>query len=442
MSKITINKISRVKFKASIKVAPEEHEEAEKNALVKVRSNAKQDGFRKGKVPEHIIKSKYAANIADETLQKLLEKAADQIVTENKVALYRISAIENVQSEKSAYSFDLTYEIEPPVELGKMKNYTLKEDIPVISKGDLEKELKEVQKMYATTEIKKPEEAATAGDMVTLTVEHWNDGVPVGQPQEGVQVVLGEKQFSEKLESEMVSKPAKVGDEFREAVETDVPTEGGATEKKSIDNIAKVHAIYSIVYPEMNEELIEKYDPECKTLDQLKKKLEKGMIGRFSRKNIGTEINRVIDEIIKEADIEFPENYVEEKFKKYLDENKQYFEQIPDEKFEEIKGLYAEEIRKRLVNDHLMQKATEKITDYKEGFVEYLAESFDEKTANIGRQLYESMIEQKQKDEYSGKMLDNLLKYYHYHILETYFRAQSMVKKNKKVSYEKYMSEA
>ncbi|MES0488831.1 MAG: trigger factor [Leptospirales bacterium] len=441
MSKITINKISRVKFKATVKPTTEEFAGAETQVFDKVRSGVKLDGFRKGKAPEHIIKSKYAADIADKTLQSLLEIAADQIITENKVALYRISTIDNVKPEKDNYSFDLTYEIEPPIELGKMKNYTLKEDIPVISKSDIEKEVKEVQKVYAQTEIKKPEEGAEKGDMVTMSLEHWDDDLPLGQPQEGVQVILGENQFSEKLELEMISKPAKPGDEFRETVETDVPDENGETKKKNIDNLAKVHAIYKIVYPELNEELFQKHDPDCKTLDQLKKKLEKSMISRFSRKNIAQEINRVVDEIIKDADIEFPENYVEDKFKKYLGENKQHFDQIPDDKLKEIKDLYTGEIRNRLVNDHLMKKATEKLTDYKESFVDYLSTEFDEKTGNIGRQLYESMVEQKQKDEYSGKMLDNLLKYYHYYLLETYFRTQSMVKKNKKIPFEKYMSE-
>jgi len=443
MAKININKMDGTRYKAHVKATQEEYNEAEKQAFQTVREKVKLDGFRKGKVPEHIVKQKYKEDITDKALNNLLQIVSRQIIQELDQPLYQFVNVSKMDQEKGAYSFDVLFDVNPIVDPGKMKGIYIMEDTAVISDEDIAKELRTIQKMFATTNLKDEGSTVSAGDLVTITQEKWFQGTPVESSENGIQVILGENQFNKEAETEIINKACKVGDEIKIQKSESFVDNDGKEETRVYDLIIKVHAIYSVLLPDLNDDLAQKYDSDIKTMADLKKYLHSMLMKRFSRKNISTEINRVIDEIAAVAKVSVPENYYQEKFAEYLHEHQDYFRNATADDKVRLEPVFEKDHQKRLVYDYFLKKSLSKsnVDDHRAAFFEYLDSSFDKRSQSMVKEMYDAMAEKKSLYRDALYILDGFMKNFHSHLMGIYFKSEGMVKKNKKVAYAEYFAE-
>ena len=446
MAKLQIKEVSGTRYKANVQTTPEEVSQCETRALASVRSKVKIDGFRKGKVPEHVIKTRFGGDIAEKTLQNLLEMSADQIAKESEHGVYQVTSVENVKPDPAGYSLDILFDTHPIITLGKLKGLTIKEDTPVISDDDLNKELKEALKSFVETEPKGDDAVAEKGDTVELKYEQWIDGAPAGPPNEGVSVWLGENRFDEEIEKKIVAAKIKVGGEVRVEKEFDAPVtdeEGKqtGTEKKKVDIVVHITKIMKTVFPELTDELAAKYDPSLTSAEELKNETRKNMETRFHSKNMNEQIAQVMEKLNETSQVDFPENFISDKMDEYVRSQGQSLANIPEKELAEFKTVFENEQKKRTVNEELMRRAMKAHSgeNYKEGFINFLKESHNEKTAETIGNIYTKVVEGKEKNDYMVKVLNNFLDGYHMHLLELYFKEQGLVKKNKKIAYSEYM---
>lgn len=448
MAKLQIKEVSGARYKAHVVSTPEEVQQSEGKALASVRSKVKIDGFRKGKVPEHVIKTRFAGDIAEKTLHNLLELSADQIAKESEHGVYQVAGVENIKPDPSGYSLDILFDTHPIVHLGKFKGLVIKEDTPVIKDEDFEKELKEVLKSFVKTEPKGDDAICEKGDTVELQYEQWVDGAPSGPPNEGVSVWLGENRFDEEIENKIVEAKVKAGSEVRVEKEFDSPVtddEGKqtGTEKKKVDIVIKITKVLKTIFPELTDELAAQYNDSFKTVDDLKSDIRKTMETRFHSKNMNEQIGEVLDKLNESSSVDFPETFIDDKINEYFSSQGHSLENISEKERAELKTAFEKEQLKRTVNEHLMQRAMKAASseNYKDGFVQFLKETHNEKTAQTIGDIYTRVVQNNEKNEYMVKVLNNFLDGYHMHLLENYFREQGLVKKNKKVAYGEYMNQ-
>lgn len=443
MAKIQINKVSGTRYSAHVKTTPEEKQACDTKAMEKVRSKAKLDGFRKGKIPEHIIKSRYGAEIEESAIQSLIEMSSEQLVKESELNIYKIRKIEKLEEQKGGgYSFDILYDLYPQVNLGKMKGLMVKENIPLVEDSDLDKEIQEFRKKFAEKKIKGPQEKAQKGDLAIVSYEHWEEGVPVGEPVANVEVYLGEMVFDEEVEKKLLDEGAQKDSEYRFSRKFSRKDADGNPQEKDADIIIKVENIYEVVYPELNDDLIKKFDPDYESVNAFKEDIRNVLNKRFHRKNMDEEIGTLIEQLNETAEVEFPENYVREQFQKYLHDNRIPGEKFSEEQFNEFLTSYERELKKRIINEHLLKEAMEglKTEDYHKGFIAYVEDNFDKKMSKTFKMYYQSVIDHPD-NKGANEWLDRLFGFYHLSLLENYFKSKGMVKKDKKISYSEYIKE-
>lgn len=449
MAKIQIKNISGVRYRANIKADNQEFDSSENKAIQSVQSKVKLDGFRKGKAPEHVLRSKFAGEISEKTFNNLLDTVSRQLAQESPAEIYKLVKIENLVPEKGKYSFDLEYDVFPIVKLPKFKGLVIKEDIPLIDAQDEDREIKEIQKIFAEKSEKPPEGVIEKGDIAVIRSEIWADGTPMGQPADNVEIWVGDGQLDAEIETKLSDGTVKAGQEVKIEREVDLPANPNsqdapdnkeAPQKQKRQIVVTVQKIFSAKLPDLSDQFAAKYDEAFGSLKELRSDIRRNLEGRFRRKNMDSQIASVIEKIVEDSEVSFPEGFVEEKMNEYLGKQGLNPEILPPEQMAEFKPVFEKEQKKRLVNEELISNAIKDIKGeaYQNAFFDFLKNNFDRKTAKIIRELYENVLADNKNASAAGA-LENFLQYFHIHMLETLFRGAGIVKKNKKVKYREYM---
>ena len=138
--------------------------------IKKYRKLATLPGFRKGKVPETIIRNRFREEIRSEVLETLLPRFFREKVQEEKlspVSQPRVSDLHFAEGEP--LTFTATFEVLPEIELsGYDKLLTEKKDTSV-SDEEVDAALRELQERQASYEAIEEERAITEGDFAQVS---------------------------------------------------------------------------------------------------------------------------------------------------------------------------------------------------------------------------------------------------------------------------------
>lgn len=175
-------------------------------AIAKISKEVKIDGFRPGKVPYEILKSKIgemtimeeAANLA---INGTVDKALNDNIKETTVGNPQIAVIK--LAPENPFEYKATLVLLPKIELGGYKKLEVKKDSLKIEDKEIEKMLKQLQEMRVTESIVK--RSAKDGDKVIISIEMFLDKVPVdgGQTRETT-ILLGKDYIVPGLDKKII----------------------------------------------------------------------------------------------------------------------------------------------------------------------------------------------------------------------------------------------
>ncbi len=113
----------------------------------KVRRTVTLKGFRKGKVPLEIVKTRFRGQVIEEMLRRLLPKVAEEEVEKRKIMAIDVPIIEDVRLDDD---FNLTAKIKvyvwPKIKLANYKKLKIKRRPVSVSDEDVEKALEQYRR--------------------------------------------------------------------------------------------------------------------------------------------------------------------------------------------------------------------------------------------------------------------------------------------------------
>jgi trigger factor len=147
---------------------PSQAIEHEVNArLKKVGKTAKLKGFRPGKIPERVVRQRYAGQVRQEVLSDLIRSSYSQAISQQQLHPAGGPAIEPLSGQDAEhFSYRAVFEVYPEVTLSSV--HALKFDVPVVTVGDddvdaMIEKLREQRADWATVE-----RPAADGDRVVI----------------------------------------------------------------------------------------------------------------------------------------------------------------------------------------------------------------------------------------------------------------------------------
>ena len=207
-----IKKLKDLERKLTVSVQVEDYEKKYDGKLSKIKSTAKLDGFRKGNVPDDVLKQRYGDSIHYEVLNELIQESYPKELQDKDLKPASSPAI-NIESEDPAkpVSYSAVFEVFPEVKpkLSRWKSFERSEI--TLDDSDIDLAINDILERYCTWE--KVDREAKDKDQVIIDFEGKIDGEPFeGNESKDFKLVLGSKSMIPGFEDNLVGK--KSGDSF------------------------------------------------------------------------------------------------------------------------------------------------------------------------------------------------------------------------------------
>ena len=306
--KITITKPKSWQRVLEIEVPADKVDERVSSTYKKYRQEAVLPGFRKGKAPISLIKSKFSDAIEKTVLEELIPLAWEEARHREHIAPISEPVVSEVKFKPGQpLQFKATVEIRPEIQLPEHLDFTADKREVQISDADVQQALETLRDQHATVA---PSEGPV-GEKDLVIVDTWRvdrSGVPiVGQKTTGHPIDLSSPRVIPEYRQALVG--AAIGDQKRVTLTfpEDHPQKELAGQENSF--LIQVKEIKNKTLPPLEDEFaraISDY-PNLRALkDGIRKKLQEQGEERVRR-----EIeNQIIDQIIDKSPFEVPESMV------------------------------------------------------------------------------------------------------------------------------------
>lgn len=409
---VQVEKLEKNMAKLTIEVSAEELEKALEEAYQKNKNKISIPGFRKGKVPRHMIEKMYgkeifyedAANaIIPDAYEKALEECEEDIVSSPSIDVVQIEA-------GKPFIFTAEVALKPEVKLGKYKGVKVDKIETKVTDEEIDAEINRERENNARN-IDITDRPVKDGDITTLDFEGFVDGVAFeGGKGENYPLTIGSGAFIPGFEEQLI------GAEIDKEVEVNVtfPEDYQAEELKGKAAVFKctVKGIKEKELPELDDEFASEVS-EFETLAEYKADVKGKLEERKAKEAKDEKEAAVIEAIVNDSEMDIPEAMLETQQKQMVDEFAQrlqmqglsldqYFQftgATYEQMVEQVKPQAEKRIKSRLVLEAIVK--AEKITATDEEYEEELkvmAESYQMEVEKIKELLPEKSMEQIKED--------------------------------------------
>ncbi|MFZ7136236.1 trigger factor [Avibacterium avium] len=326
--------------RVTITVPAETVDQAVREELKRVAKNARVDGFRKGKVPPHIIEKRFGASVRQDVLGDLLQKHFFNVLVDSKVNLAGRPSfnVEQFEAGKDLV-FTATFEVYPEVELKGLDQIKVEKPVVEISEADIDKMVDVLRKQQATWE--ETQEPAKADDRVTIDFVGTVDGEEFeGGKATDFVLAMGQGRMIPGFEEGIVGH--KAGEQFD--IDVTFPEEYHAEnlKGKAAKFAITLKKVEVMVLPELTDEFVAKFGPNTKTVADLRAEIAKNMQRELKNALAARLKNQVVEGLVEQNQIDVPAAAVEQEIDVLRQQaaqrfggNQQQAAQLPRELFEE-----------------------------------------------------------------------------------------------------------
>ena len=207
-----IKKLKDLERKLTVSVPALDYEKKYSDKLSKIKSTAKLDGFRKGNVPNDVLKQRYGESIHYEVLNELIQESYPKEIQEQKLKPASSPSI-SIESEDPAksISYSAVFEVFPDIKpkISRWKSYE-KSEI-TIDESDIDFAIEDILERYCTWE--KVDRPALDKDQVIIDFEGKIKGESFdGNQSKDFKLTIGSNSMIPGFEDNLIGK--KSGESF------------------------------------------------------------------------------------------------------------------------------------------------------------------------------------------------------------------------------------
>ena len=314
--KFTINDLSQSEQEIGIELSYEEIK-AELNAEVNKEAKKIQlPGFRKGKVPANILKSRFGDALEYEASEKVATQQFWKVAKDNELKPIGTPVLTDIQFNPGKdLNFKVKFEIIPIID---PKDYTdLEIKIPdyVVSEHEVEHELEHILKSNSTTE---DVDVVGDGEFFIIKVDLQRiteNGEPfAGSKPETLDIDLSNYRIQPEIRDN--AKGKKVGESFTFAFNDErINKNGEGSDEKVSESFlykAELKDIKKIVLPELNEELVKKISKDKVTSPQeFKEEIRKDFTNYYNQRTEEFIHRKLMSSIVSNNEFKPPSSLVQ-----------------------------------------------------------------------------------------------------------------------------------
>ena len=409
---LQVEKLENNMAKLTIEVAAEELEKAIEAAYQKNKSKISIPGFRKGKVPRQMIERMYGKEVFyEDAANALIPDAYEKALDECEEDIVSSPSIDVVQIEAGKpFIFTAEVALKPEVKLGKYKGVKVEKADITVTDEEVDAEINKERENNARN-IEVTDRAVKDGDITTLDFEGFVDGVAFeGGKGENYPLTIGSGAFIPGFEEQLIG--AEIGKEVE--VNVTFPEDYQAEDLKGKAAVFKctVKEIKEKQLPELDDEFASEVS-EFETLAEYKADVKGKLEERKAKEAKDAKEAAVIEEIVKDSEMEIPEAMLATQQRQMVDEFAQriqmqglsidqYFQftgSSYEQMIEQVKPQAEKRIQSRLVLEAVAKAENITATDEDyEDELKVMAEAYQMEVEKVKELLPEKSVAQIKED--------------------------------------------
>jgi len=291
--------------------------------VANIQQKVRLPGFRPGKAPANLIRTKFAHQVREDVLENLLPKYFNKKVQEEDLHVVGQPNVKDVQfKEGEPLTFKAEFEVAPIIELGEYRGVTTHYAEPQVADEDIDKRLSEIQEQKAEFVNAEPRPAAD-GDYAVVSLDSLA-GVSEAIHQDEMVLHVGDPDtlpaFTEALRG--------MSPEDEKEFDVTYPADYGQ-EKLAGNTVRfrmKLKTIRTKELPELNDEFAQDLG-DYPSLNDLRDAIRKAI---FQEREFAAQQkakDELLDRLIESHDFPVPEAYVERQIEAQLS---QQFKDLAD----------------------------------------------------------------------------------------------------------------
>lgn len=296
------------KHRLEINVPAEEVEREDNHVVEAFRGQAQLPGFRQGKVPASMIRSKYKAEIRRELLEALVPKALRSALQDEDLSLVGTPDIKEVHLEKGEpLRFTAEFEVAPEIELGDYLNLTVKYEEPEVTDEDVTGRIDLIRNQKADY-INVDPRPAEEGDFAVVSLKSLSEveGPPIEEDEMMLHIGSEEtlKDFSDNIK----------GMEPGQEKEFDVSYPEGYGQERLSGKTVRFHVTLKVIrrkeLPELNDDFAQDLG-DYKNIEEVRDAVRSSMQGEREMVAQQAARDELVGKLVDLHDFALPEVFIQ-----------------------------------------------------------------------------------------------------------------------------------
>ena len=334
-------------------------------------------GFRKGKVPINIIKSKIGPQIENEVLNDEISKNISEISEKEKIE----SLIQPDVQFKDSYNFSLSFFLKPEIKLEELKSSEIEKISAEVTKKDIDDFREKVRKEYYSLE---SIDVADDNSVVDFEVINFGDEQKKIFSQKEVRI-----DFNTNTDEETFKDLKKALSKIKNKSDFNMTT-------KSTQIEGKIKDIHKKIFPDSDDELIKIL--KLNTVDELNTKISDKLnedVNYFQKEFFIEDLLKVLSNKKK---IEVNSEVVDLELKRKYQIDLATMKDEHKERIDSLKKLTSDNIQKDFIFSELVKFLDAKVDqkELQEHIQKYYGEKIDQRTAETA---YGTLLRNKIADQ-------------------------------------------
>jgi trigger factor len=334
-------------------------------------------GFRKGKVPINIIKSKIGPQIENEVLNDEISKNISEISEKEKIE----SLIQPDVQFKDSYNFSLSFFLKPEIKLEELKSSEIEKISAEVTKKDIDDFREKVRKEYYSLE---SIDVADDNSVVDFEVINFGDEQKKIFSQKEVRI-----DFNTNTEEETFKDLKKALSKIKNKSDFNMTT-------KSTQIEGKIKDIHKKIFPDSDDELIKIL--KLNTVDELNTKISNKLNEDVNYLQKEFFIEDLLKVLSNKKKIEVNSEVVDLELKRKYQIDLATMKDEHKERIDSLKKLTSENIQKDFIFSELVKFLDAKVDqkELQEHIQKYYGEKIDQRTAETA---YGTLLRNKIADQ-------------------------------------------
>lgn len=306
-----------------VEVGKQEVDKAREKAFVYLQEHAVVDGYRKGKVPMDIIKSKFIANAEQEMIKNLVPSVISEVVVKEKLKPLFYPEVTSLDiKEDGKMVFKISIEVEPEFKVKDYKGLKLEKKEVKVTEKDADNYINEILEKSAKFE-KDDSDIVQEDSFVMIDYVGKKDGIEFqGGKEKGRLLSIKNSGFIDGFADGLINMKSGETKDLNLTFPKEYHAEDLAG--KEVVFTVTVNEVKKKVLPEVTDEFVKKFGME--TVAEFKEKIISNL--KEEREN---EQKRKIEEdfvnqLIEKNDISIPKTMVKNEVEYMKNETKKYYE--------------------------------------------------------------------------------------------------------------------